>query len=990
MPPKDMLDRPSYAAGMLPHLPRGVLEERQRHKTAGHSSSTAASANQPPPRRPNVTTSTHTTAEQPPVKMPPLASSPSRKRSASHSHPDRASSPSKSSRTISTLNLRNDRLGTLVRELSDLYANAPSWTEFVESFRGRSYLAETVGNLPHPAAPLLDKWRLEGVPILSTSEPWSTEDKDTRFERGCHPSALEHADFLREEFAEFIERKFWVVLPYELVRDLPQLQLSPAAVKDERDRKPRLLCDHSWYPINDTTLPHVPLEAMQFGGALPRILSDVRHANPRYGPTRLSKHDIKDGFYRMYFRAEDCPKLAIMPPRYPGETPLVAIPMACTMGWTMSPPTFSAMSETTTDVANARFQLSPRSCPTHRLSTIAEEGDDLDPSPVPRPREPEQLEATNKLRKVVGWAPLDADHEIPDETAPTSNMPRRKPLGRTDVFVDDFIQLGQGGTARMRALRDHLLHTIDQVLAQPLANEAHRAEAVSLKKLLKGDGSWATRKLILGWIIDTLRQTLEIPAYRKAMLADIFEDLKGRKRVGRKAWQSILGKLRFVSIAIPGSAGLFSALQLALNEATQNRIKITKHLRRHIHDFALLAADLCSRPTHLAEIVPEAPTSIGATDAAKAGMGGVFFDHEGKPFVWREEFPPEIQQELITFETDGTITNSDLEQAAVLTQLELSGRTLPLRYATVDVLCDNTPAVSRFRKGAVSSASPAAYLCRMASLHQRENRYHARVFYMPGELNRMADDASRLHHLTNEALLQHFEQHYPQEQRWTLLEVPTKWISSLILALRCRSPPQSIPRKPRRNVKESSPSGASSVATSRSTHPCGKWWAMKRNSATSSSSAYATDEGAAVDSPSKLAAWAKPCWRWARGSPTWVDKIPEKSRSEARKTIPYWLLSSRNSVTTMNQRSAPSLPPSTLYERSPTHSSPHTTSTGTSTNMSSSCASLHSSGSCDRQNTWDTLPETMTEPAAHARRHSDWKTSLSRSVEWLRKPRQRL
>ena len=190
-----------------------------------------------------------------------------------------------------------------------------------------------------------------------------------------------------------------------MVRDLPQLQLSPAAVKDERDRKPRLLCDHSWFPIIDTTLPHVPLEAMQFGGALPRILSDVRHANPRYGPTRLSKHDIKDGFYRMYFKAEDCPRLAIMPPQYLGETPLVAIPMACTMGWTMSPPTFSAMSETTTDVANHRFQQSPRAAPTHRLSPIAEEGDDLDPSPTPRPQEPEQLEATNKLRKVVGLPP---------------------------------------------------------------------------------------------------------------------------------------------------------------------------------------------------------------------------------------------------------------------------------------------------------------------------------------------------------------------------------------------------------------------------------------------------------------------------------------------------------------------------------------------------------------------------------------------------------
>ena len=195
--------------------------------------------------------------------------------------------------------------------------------------------------------------------------------------------------------------------------------------------------------------------------------------------------------------------------------------------------------------------------------------------------------------------------------------------------------------------------------------------------------------------------------------------------------------------------------------------------RRHIRDFALLAADLCSRPTHLAEIVAEAPSSIGATDAALAGMGGVFFDHDEQPLVWRHPWDQGLQQELITFENpSGSITNSDFEQAAVLTQLELACRQLPLRYATVDVLCDNTPAVSRFRKGSVRSASPAAYLCRMASLHQRQHRYHARVFFLPGDMNRMADDASRLQHLTNDAFLQHFEQNYPQAKPWTLLAVP--------------------------------------------------------------------------------------------------------------------------------------------------------------------------------------------------------------------------
>ena len=106
----------------------------------------------------------------------------------------------------------------------------------------------------------------------------------------------------------------------------------------------------------------------------------------------------------------------------------------------------------------------------------------------------------------------------------------------------------------MNALRCHLLHSVNNVLATPAPDEPHRNKSASLKKLLKGDGSWDTRKVILGWIIDTVIQTIELPPHRKESLAKIFLDLAGKRRLSHKSWQHILGKLRFVSTAIPGSA----------------------------------------------------------------------------------------------------------------------------------------------------------------------------------------------------------------------------------------------------------------------------------------------------------------------------------------------------------------------------------------------------------------------------------------------------
>ena len=50
--------------------------------------------------------------------------------------------------------------------------------------------------------------------MRTQDEPWPMELKDSRFQEGCHRSALDHAEFLQDELASFIENKFWVVLPY--------------------------------------------------------------------------------------------------------------------------------------------------------------------------------------------------------------------------------------------------------------------------------------------------------------------------------------------------------------------------------------------------------------------------------------------------------------------------------------------------------------------------------------------------------------------------------------------------------------------------------------------------------------------------------------------------------------------------------------------------------------------------------------------------------
>ena len=212
-----------------------------------------------------------------------------------------ASSLKPSSAPIDTKRIRRDCLGTLVSELCNAYRSSDSWEAFVNRFRGRSYLSPDLQDQDHPAVELLRQWRDQGVPVDTSSPPWTLEQKDRCVERGCHPSATLHSSFLRDEMADFIDSKFWVVLPYTLVRHHQNLMFSPTAVKEERERRPRVLGDHSWpwewHSVNETTLPHAPPEAMQFGGTLPRLLFHTRHANPRHGAVKANKQDFSDGFY---------------------------------------------------------------------------------------------------------------------------------------------------------------------------------------------------------------------------------------------------------------------------------------------------------------------------------------------------------------------------------------------------------------------------------------------------------------------------------------------------------------------------------------------------------------------------------------------------------------------------------------------------------------------------------------------------------------------
>ena len=88
-----------------------------------------------------------------------------------------------------TIQVRNDRLGTLVRDIAAKFQLASSWEEFICNYRGPSYLSTELDELDHPASAVLQEWRDHGVPVHTSSDPWSPQQKDECIQRGCHHSA---------------------------------------------------------------------------------------------------------------------------------------------------------------------------------------------------------------------------------------------------------------------------------------------------------------------------------------------------------------------------------------------------------------------------------------------------------------------------------------------------------------------------------------------------------------------------------------------------------------------------------------------------------------------------------------------------------------------------------------------------------------------------------------------------------------------------------
>lgn len=166
-------------------------------------------------------------------------------------------------------------------------------------------------------------------------------------------------------------------------------------------------------------------------------------------------------------------------------------------------------------------------------------------------------------------------------------------------------------------------------------------------------------------------------------------------------------------------------------------------LRAMLKDWVLLAKTASKIAVPIHTIVPHSPHIVGTMDASKEGMGGCWtYLHKDMPqnILWPSPFPPEIQAQLNTADnTTGTITNSDLELAAlILGSATIASHSL-FQHSNICLALDNTPAVAWINKGSTTSNGPATYLLHQLAQHCHKHQYSLSTIYTPGSTNTIAD-----------------------------------------------------------------------------------------------------------------------------------------------------------------------------------------------------------------------------------------------------------
>jgi hypothetical protein len=159
------------------------------------------------------------------------------------------------------------------------------------------------------------------------------------------------------------------------------------------------------------------------------------------------------------------------------------------------------------------------------------------------------------------------------------------------------------------------------------------------------------------------------------------------------------------------------------------------------------------------------------------------------PTVWRSSFAEDITTHLVSSKNaQGTLTNSDLELAAIITGAATIAQSAPSPHQHIFIATDNTPVLAWISKGSTSSAAAPAFLLRQLAQHCHAHAFTVQAVFTPDDTNTIADFCSHAFHLLDDDFLTQLNLRFPMQPSWKLATPSADLIFAMSSALIRRSP----------------------------------------------------------------------------------------------------------------------------------------------------------------------------------------------------------
>lgn len=472
-------------------------------------------------------------------------------------------------------------------------------------FRPVSILHPLLGK--HPLWQLACQWLTAGVsfPVLPLSESDRIEDLQIMLQLGNHKSAEIHASVLNSAIAEEVSRGWMLPLPSSIASELPHAIIAPmgVAVRQVIDEEKgqlvgtfRITHDQSFNAVkgtsrsvNDRILQGL-LTPCKFGRCMHRFSHAILFLRQSSPDERIfiTKADGKAAYRRLHLSGQQALQSLVII----GTTIFVALRM--TFGGAANPSRWSDLSEMMCDLANDIVRN-----PGWEHTTMQS------PHQALVPILPETLDSN---------VPIATCPELAVE-APTDYMPK------CDVYLDDILAASkESDLPRLSALLAFVVH----IFGRPNHPEDAfpRDDLLSLKKF-EHEGRPSECKIVLGWLLDTRRLRVSLPALKAAAWsASINTILKPNRKTTAPELASLIGRLSNAATIIPQARHFLSRIRRAEWKAAKTRtVTLTADQRMDLRLW-LQFLEQAKLGVSLLCFAIRDPTTFHRTDACPHGLGG--------------------------------------------------------------------------------------------------------------------------------------------------------------------------------------------------------------------------------------------------------------------------------------------------------------------------------------------------------------------------------